>query len=67
MPWFRCEICYGEEEYDSIEDMSFLWNDELYKAFPVCHRCIGSIGDVGVHLNYEPIRIREKVGMEKWL
>ncbi|KKN10968.1 hypothetical protein LCGC14_1031170 [marine sediment metagenome] len=67
MPWFYiCLICCNEiEALEYIFDTNFLWNDGLYQAKPVCHDCIFDF--YGNHLNYEPIRIRKKEGLEKWL
>lgn len=59
-------IC--NEEIEVIGDpfnINFLYNDRLYEGNPVCHDCIFDF--YGVHLNYEPIRIRKEKGLEKWL
>lgn len=61
-----CLICNEWFEHQgSIFDMNFLYNDELYHGEPICTDCICE--SFGVHLDYEPVSLREPRGLEIFL
>lgn len=67
-----CMICHEDIEYQNIGEVNFLWNDELYRGFPICTGCIDTLDGKTYlrNINYKfvkKVRKKKKRGLDKWM